>query len=362
MKAPAKLLTAPRTAKVPAHYVANFAQQLAVMVAAGVPLIRGLETLSFQPEFPHFGVIVECMAQEVSEGEKFSRSMACHPRIFNDSFVAVISIGEETGCLEQSLALLADWIEREDRVQHRMKSAMVYPLSVTAVSALLCALIFTMVLPTFAEIFKETQVPLPMLTQVTLALSALLSKAQFWVVFAVVAALVGRAWGRLWHSPRQARALYSVARYVPGLGSMLHHGSLTRYCLCNYASIRSGVPLTKCLRMAAQASGNPLLEQDSRRLVKCVEAGQPVSVAMTGHPKLYSTTLVQMIQAGEESSQLGEMYLRVGRFHEMEMEASIEMLSAAIEPLLLLGVSAMVGGIVLSVYLPMHSAMMNLAG
>lgn len=113
--------------------------------------------------------------------------------------------------------------------------------------------------------------------------------------------------------------------------------------------------------MAGRASANPILDQDSRRLAKCVEAGEGLSQSMADVPSLYSTTLVQMVQAGEESSQLGEMYLRVGRYHELELESSIEILSATLEPLLLVGVAGTVGVIVLSVYMPMHSALQNLA-
>lgn len=345
----------------PAHYVANFARQLAILLGGGVALLKGLETLSFQPEYPHFGVIVESVAQEVSEGEKFSRALAYHPRIFDDSFVAMIAVGEEIGTLDRCLALLADWIERETRVQRKMKSAMVYPLSVLGVSALLTLLLFTLILPTFAEILKETNVPLPLVTRVTLGLAAWACTPQFWLALALAIGLAARTWRQLWRSPRQARALYSFAQPVPGLGSMLRHGSLTRYCACSHALLSSGLALTKALRMAGRASANPILDQDSKRLAKCVEAGQGLAQSMSDLPALYSTTLVHMVQAGEESSQLGEMYLRVGRYHELELETSIEVLSATLEPLLLAGVAGTIGGIVLSVYMPMHSALLNLA-
>jgi len=343
------------------YYVANFARHLAVMLAGGTPLLKSLETLSFQPDIPHFGVIVECVAQEVSDGTKLSRALAYHPAIFSESFVAMVALGEETGGLEQCLGLLADWIEREERVRRRMKSAMTYPLAVLAVAALLSALILVLVLPAFSQILKETNVPLPLITRLTLGLAALLCTWWFWLAFAVAVALAGRAWKQLWRSPRQARAIFTALQPLPGLGSMLRHGSLTRYCACCYASLSCGLTLTKCLRMAGQASASPLLEQDSKRLTKCIEAGQSLAASMADQPGLYSRTLVQMIQAGEESSQLAEMYLRVGRYHELELESSIELLSATLEPLLLLGVAGTVGGIVLSVYLPMHSALTNLA-
>ena len=361
MVEPNRVLLAPRTARVPAHYVANFARQLAVLLASGVPLLLCLEALSFQPEYPHFGIIVECVAQDVSDGQKFSRSLGYHPGIFNDSFVAMTSVGEETGGLDRSLDLLADWIEREDRVARRMKMAMVYPLSVLAVATVLTALLFTLILPTFAQILKEMQVPLPLITRFTLGLTALAGSPYFWLAVVLLIGLAVRAWKLLWRSPRQARVLYSIIQPLPALGSMLRHGSLTRYCACSHALLTSGLTLTKALRMAGRASANPIFDQDSRRLAKCVEAGEGLSQSMADVPSLYSTTLVQMVQAGEESSQLGEMYLRVGRYHELELESSIEILSATLEPLLLVGVASTVGVIVLSVYMPMHSALQNLA-
>ncbi|MFN8610962.1 MAG: type II secretion system F family protein [Vulcanimicrobiota bacterium] len=361
MSAPQQIIQAPRTARVPPNIVANFSRQLATMLQNGIPLLKGVETLSFQPEYPHFGVVIEALGHEVNQGEKFSAALSHHPRTFSNVFVTMIQVGEETGNLDQCLDLLADWIDREDRVRRRLTSAFTYPLSVLAVAVLLSVLLFTLVLPTFSKIFREMNVSLPLLTRVVMAITSLLCNPYFWVAALFAGIFAYRTWVNIWQSPRQSRLLYLVLLRIPGVGQTLRHGCLTRYCSASHALLKSGIDLIKTTRMAGQASGSPVLDHDSKRLSKAIQAGQGMADSLNDSASFYSTTLIQMVRAGEEASLLPEMYARVCKFHELEMESSIDMLSATLEPVLLVGVSAMVGGIVLSIYLPMYSTLINLA-
>jgi type IV pilus assembly protein PilC len=146
------------------------------------------------------------------------------------------------------------------------------------------------------------------------------------------------------------------------VGRLLYHGAQTRYCSAGHALLSCGTDLLRTLRLAGQASSSPVLEHDSKRVVKAIQQGLTLSAAMLETPQLYSTTLIQMVRAGEEASLLPEMLQRVAHFHDLELDASIELLSATLEPVLLMGVSAVVGTIVLSIYLPMYSTLMNLTG
>ncbi|MBX3169606.1 MAG: type II secretion system F family protein [Candidatus Eremiobacteraeota bacterium] len=356
-----KIIQAPRTARVPKMLVAYFARQLSVMLRNGVTLLRGLETLSVQLEYPHFGVVVEAVAQEVSDGEKFSRALSHYPRVFSDIFINAVQVGEETGGLDQSLNMLADWLEREERLERKLVAAFTYPFTVLVVSSLLTLLLFTTVLPTFARIFAEMNVPLPWLTWVVMQITALVCTPIFWLVLLLAVTLGYRAWVQAWRSPRQARALYHAFHRLPAIGATLRHGGLARYCAASHAMLHSGVTLLKTARMSGQASANPLLDHDSRRVAKCLESGEKLADALMLEPRLYSITMLQMVKAGEESALLAEMFLRVGQYHELEMESTIDQLSSTLEPILLLGVALMVGSIVLSIYLPMYSTLMNLA-
>ena len=355
-----RIIQAPRTARVPRLIVAYFARQMAVMLHNGIPLLKGLETLSFQPEYPHFGVVVEAVAQEVSEGEKLSRALSHYPRVFTDVFVNTVQVGEETGGMDQSLSMLADWLEREERVERKLVAAFTYPVTVLVIASLLTLLLFTTVLPTFARIFQEMNVPLPALTWLVMQTTALVCTPAFWIAMLVGGTLVYRAWLQAWRSPRQARAIYEACNRLPAVGATLRHGGLARYCAASHAMLHSGVTLLKAARMAGQASANPLLEHDSRRVSKCLESGERLADALMMEPRLYSSAMLQMLRAGEESALLAEMFLRVGKFHEQEMETTIELLSSTLEPILLLGVGGLVGSIVLSIYLPMYSTLMNL--
>lgn len=340
--------------------VAYFARQLSVMLHNGVPLLKGLEILSFQPETPHFGLVIEAVAQEVSDGEKLSRALSHYPRVFTDVFVNTVQVGEETGGMDASLTLLADWLEREERVERKLVAAFSYPLTVLIIASLLTLLLFTTVLPSFARIFKEMNVPLPAITWVIMQATAIICTPVFWVALLLAGTLGYRAWQRAWRSPRQARALYEACNRLPAVGATLRHGGLARYCAASHAMLHSGVSLLKTARMAGLASANPLLEHDSRRVARCLENGERLAEALALEPQLYSISMLQMLRAGEESALLSEMFLRVGKFHEQEMESTIDLLSSTLEPLLLLGVGLLVGSIVLAIYLPMYSTLMNL--
>ncbi|MBS2040958.1 type II secretion system F family protein [bacterium] len=361
MAAPQQIIQAPRTARVPPNILANFSRQLATLLHNGIPLLKGVETLSFQPEYPHFGVVIEAVGQEISQGEKFSAALSHHPRTFSNVFVTMVQVGEETGNLDQCLDLISEWIDREDRVRRRLMAAFTYPLSVLLVATILSLLLFTLVLPTFSKIFREMNVSLPLLTQVVMGVTALLCNPYFWVVALFFTIFAYRTWVGIWQSPRQSRLFFLILLKLPGVGETLRHGALTRYCSASHALLKSGIDLIKTTRMAGQASASPVLDHDSKRLSKSIQAGQGLADSLGESADFYSSTLIQMVRAGEEASLLPEMYQRVSTFHELEMESSIEALSATLEPLLLIGVSALVGGIVLSIYLPMYSTLLNLA-
>lgn len=357
-----QILQAPRTAHVPTRVVANFARQLATMLHSGVPVLQAIETLSFQEEYPHFGLVVECIAQEIHDGTTLSRALTHHPRLFPSVFVTMTEVGEATGALHASLELVATWLEREDAVHRKVVAAFTYPLSVMAVASLLAALLFTTVLPTFSGIFREMHVELPLLTQIVMGITDLLCRPWVWVLGLLCGLSLWRVWEQIWQSPRQARAVYGLAMRIPGVGGLLRHGALARYSSAASALLASGTDLLKAARLAAQASASPILNQDGRRIVKSIQDGRSLSESLQAEASLYSATLIQLIQAGEEASLLPTMLERVARFHELELNTAIDLLSSTLEPLMLVGVAMLVGCIVLSIYLPMYSTLMNLAG
>lgn len=350
-----------RVGNIPGQIVASFTRQLSTMLANGVPLLKALDTLTNQEEYPDFGVVVEHLAQEISDGSQFSQAVALYPQAFPAILVTMIQVGEQTGRLERTLALVADWLEREVQVRQRLVSAFTYPAGILVVTLALSLLLFTTVLPTFANIFREMHVQMPFITRLVMSLTAVACNPAAWVAGLILTVVGWKVWEGVWRSPAQARLVFRFLLALPGVGSLLKNGSLTRYCAAAEALLASGIDLIKTARLAGQASGNPLLVQDARRMVKAIEMGELVSTAMSESVSLYSIMLLQLIQAGEEASLLPQMYGRASRFHELELDTAIEVLTATLEPLMLLGVAVMVGTIVLSIYLPMYSTLMNLA-
>lgn len=330
------------------------------MLMNGVPLLKALETLSTQDEYPNFGLVIEGLAQDIHDGCTLSKAISMYPQVFSSVMVTMVQVGEQTGQLEQSLGILSTWLEREFQVRQKIIAAFTYPAGIFGVSILLSVLLFTTVLPTFAQIFREMNVPLPLITKIVMGLTSLVCNPLAWVVGLLAGGFAWRLWLTIWRTPSQARFVYSKILQIPAVGPLLKHANLSRYCASAEALLSSGIDLMKTSRLASQASASPLLIQDSRRVVKAMEEGERISSAMREMDTLYSAILIQMVQAGEEASLLPEMYGRAAQFHELELNSSIDTLTAALEPLILIGVAGLVSCIVLSIYLPMYSTLLNL--
>lgn len=340
--------------RVPSKVVVLFTRQFETLINSGVPMVQSLDTLSRQEEYPDFGLIVSEVSNYVSNGNNLSSSLSRFPQIFPKLFVAMVSIAERSGNLNECLRLLAEWMEKDSELSARIRSALSYPAFIMGTTALLTLGLFYGVMPSFLSIFEEMHVELPLVTRMVLALTKAIRSPLAWAVGLVLFFLLKTQLRRAWEDDDGRVFLYRLMVAIPVLGSLLRDGSSSRYCFAVQALLGSGNNLASTLRLSAAVSGSPLLEQDVPEIVKSVSEGELVSQHLNGNPEIYSQTIIHFVSAGEEASRLPEMFGRAGEFHQLQMEGHVDALKAALEPIMLGSVALIVGTIIFSIFLPLY--------
>lgn len=335
--------------------VVLFSRQMAVLLRNGVPLVQALETLSDQPEDEAFGVVVRECTRKISTGHTLSHSLAGYPNVFPKVFVSMAEIGERTGSLDHALEQLADWLERDQDVERRIVGALSYPLFVFCLACLIMLAIFYTVMPGFLGIFREMNIPLPLVTQLIVAVTEAVRSPAAWATAMVVLWLLRQSLRKATSTLAGRAQLYTLLLRLPLLGTMLAYGSTARFCCCGKVLLSCGMDVMQAYRLSAAASGSPVLQRDTPSLLAAIREGEMVSDHMGRHPEIYDPTLTNMVMAGEEASRIPEMMGYAGYYYNLGLTSCIDTLGAALEPLLMGGIAIMVGTIVMAVFLPMYS-------
>ncbi|MEW6277208.1 MAG: type II secretion system F family protein [Candidatus Eremiobacterota bacterium] len=343
----------------PTQHVTLFTRQLATLLQAGIALPKALNTLASTTPDPSLSLTLREMLLRINEGIYLSRSLAPFRRMFPPVFVAMIRVGERTGALVAVLEKLSQWQERDDRLARRVRSALTYPAFVLILTVLLMLAMFLTVLPGFVRLFQDTGVPIPWMTRITFTLVGLVRNPGAWVIGAVlVLSWAGMIRERM--ATRTGRAqLFEVALAVPLLGSLLAYGCMARFTSAMATLLGSGVDLLKSLELAAQASGNPILQEDCERIARGLREGEHLCDLMEG---AFPPTVVQLVAVGEETSRLEEMFARLSDLYDAEVHYLLDSLGSVLEPFLLGVVATGVGWTVLSIMLPLYGFLATLGG
>lgn len=344
----------------PRQNVILFTRQLSILLHNGVPLVHSLDVLAHQAEYPNFGVVISAIAKKVEGGHQFSSQLSRFPKLFPDIYVSMVEIGEATGALTDSLSHLADWLEHDDAVYRRVKSALFYPTFVLAVSLFLTLILFYTVIPKFVSIFEGMKIELPALTKLMIFLTDMLRNPGVWTLAIAGGIFALSSLKTAWETETGACRLFSLLLMVPVLNRLLVSASVSRYTAAAGISLSTGVDVARTLFLASRSCSNPLLRYDSSRLVRSIQDGAAVADAMAERPDLYPPTMVSMIRAGEESGHLEEMFSRAREFYSSELDFFVDSLSALIEPILLMGVAIAVALVLVSIFMPLYSYVGNL--
>ena len=329
--------------------VAIFVRQFSVMIDAGLPLVQCLEILGSQQDNPNFAKVLIQVRQDVEGGASLADAMKKHPKVFDDLFTNMIAAGEAGGILDIILKRLAVYIEKSVKLKSQVKSAMVYPIAVVSIAGLVVAVILWKVIPTFAALFAGLGAQLPLPTRIVILMSN-------WTVRLIVPAIIGGIAGvygiKRWHDTHKGRrVLDGILLKMPVLGMILRKIAVARFCRTLATLISSGVPILDALEITAVTSGNAIVEDAIMETRKSVEGGQSLAAPLK-QTDVFPPMVVQMISVGEQTGALDNMLSKIADFYEDEVDTAVANLMTLMEPLLILFLGTVVGGIVISMYLP----------
>jgi type IV pilus assembly protein PilC len=340
--------------------LAVFTRQFSVMIDAGLPLVQCLEILAGQQENKTFESVLTTTRASVEGGSTLSAAMRQHDKVFDALYVNLVEAGEAGGILDTILQRLANYIEKNVKLKRAVKSALVYPVAVLGVAAGVITLLLWKVVPIFATLFLGLGVDLPLPTRIVIMLSNFVGSI-FGLMILVV--MVGLVIGlKLWHGTPQGRfILDGVLLKLPLVGILLRKIAVARFTRTLGTLISSGVPILEGLDITARTAGNAVIEKALGQVRKALEQGKNLADPLK-ETNVFPGMVTQMIGVGEQTGAMDAMLQKIADFYEEEVDAAVKDLLAALEPAMIVFLGVVVGGIVISMYLPLFSLIGKLAG
>jgi len=345
--------------KVKTKDVAIFFRQFSVMIDAGLPLVQCLEILAANQENPSFQKTLTGVRTTVEGGATLANAMKQFPKIFDDLTVNMIEAGETGGILDIILQRLAIYVEKAVKLKAAVKSALVYPVAVVSLAFLIVGALLKWVVPIFANLFVGLGVALPLPTRVVIGLSSFVG--QFWWFFLVGG--VGIVFGvkQIRKDPRGRYAFDYMLLKLPILGQLLRKIAVARFTRTLGTLITSGVPILEGLSITAKTSGNAVLEEALMKVRKAIEEGRTI-VDPLRESGVFPNMVTQMIGVGEATGAMDAMLQKIADFYEDEVDVATKDMLAMLEPVIIGLLGVMIGGIVISLYMPLFSMIAKLAG
>lgn len=342
--------------------LAEFTRQLATLLDAGLPLVRALRTLARQARSDHaLQRILGEVATAVEGGSTFSEALGQHPRSFNKLYVNMIRAGEAAGVLATALTRLAEFMEKAQRISGKVKSAMVYPVMVLVIAVLITSGLMIFIVPRFAQMFTE-MLPgqsLPPLTRLVVAISAFMRDHALVMAGGAVAAAVAFKLAR--RTPAGAFALDYLAVTLPPFNQLAVRTSVARFCRTLGTLTQSGVSILQALQITKDTAGNELVARAVQTVHDAVKEGEGMSRPME-QARVFPGMVVSMVEVGEQTGALPEMLNRIADVYEEQVDRAVEGLTALIEPIMIVFLAIVVGGIVIAMFLPLIKIMIVLGG
>lgn len=341
--------------------LAIFTRQFATMINAGLPLVQCLDILSKQTEKENFRVIIGQTMREVEAGTTLAEALAKkeNNKVFDELFVNMVEAGEAGGILDEILQRLATFIEKAEALKRKIQGAMVYPAVVMTVAILATAFMLIFIIPTFAKMFTAFGGELPLPTKIVMGLSSFLRS--FWWV--ILGGIVGAAFAikRYYETEKGRMQIDKLMLKIPVLGDVLRKGAVARFTRTLGTLISSGVPILTGLEITARTAGNRVIQEAIMAARASIREGETISAPLR-QSNVFPPMVVQMISVGEETGALDDMLTRIADFYDSEVDTAVDSLTSLIEPIMIVFMGTVVGGMVIAMYLPMFKLINVVAG
>ena len=326
-----------------------FSRQFATMINSGLPLVQCLSILSQQSENPKFKETINSIRVDVEGGNSLADSLAKFPKLFTNLFISMIQAGETGGILDKIMLRLSEYLEKNDAIVRKIKGAMIYPAVVftAAIACVVVLLIF--VIPIFAAMFKEMKMELPLPTKIVVGLSNIIM-GYWWAIIGVVV-LFFFALNRYKKTSKGELMIDTLLLKFPVLGDLIRKSSVARFTRTLGTLISSGVSILQGLEVTARTSGNRVVHDAIMNSRTAIAGGETITKPLK-EAGVFPPMVIQMINVGEQIGGLDAMLIKIADFYEEEVDTAVDALTAALEPVMIVFLGVIVGGMVVSMYLP----------
>jgi type IV pilus assembly protein PilC len=338
---------------VKAKELAIFTRQFSVMIDAGLPLVQCLEILASQQENKTFQKVLTGVRGAVEGGSNLSTAMKQYPKVYDPLYSNMVEAGETGGILDTILQRLSTYIEKNVKLKAAVKSALIYPVGVLTIAAAVIVLLLWKVVPIFATLFAGLGVDLPLPTKIVIAMSHFVGSIFGLLIFvAIIAGIFGI---KIWYgTPGGRYALDMVVLKLPVVGILMRKIAVARFTRTLGTLISSGVPILEGLDITAKTSGNAVVERALNKVRKSLEEGKSLTEPLK-ESEVFPGMVTQMIAVGEQTGAMDSMLQKIADFYEDEVDVAVKDLLTALEPIMIVFLGIVVGGVVISMYLPLFS-------
>ncbi len=347
--------------KVKSMDVTLFSRQLATLISSGVPLVQGLSILEEQIESPQFKKVIKSLRTDIESGISISEAMKKHPDVFSELYIGMVHAGEIGGILDQVLDRLASYLEASEELKSKIKGAMTYPILVTLVAVGAATIMLTVVVPRFAAMFADMGAKLPTPTLILIKVSNFIKKYILFFVAGAVAFYV--VFRKIYKSVPSVRLKVDTQLLrLPVIGDVVKKTAIAKFTRTLGTLVKSGVPILQAMETVAKTAGNKLIEKSILEAKDSVREGERIAEPLKKKLDVFPPMVVQMISVGEETGQLDTMLFKIADFYDREVSNAVEALTGMIEPLIIVFLGLVVGGMVIAMYLPMFEISSAIGG
>ncbi len=346
--------------KVTAKEMAVFLRQFSVMIDSGLPLVQCLEILAGNQENATFQKIITDVRSRVEGGSTLANAMGEHPKDFDHLTVNMVEAGETGGILDVILQRLALYVEKAVKLKAAVKSALVYPTAVVSVAIVIITLLLWKVVPVFVNMFTSLGVDLPLPTRIVVAISNFIGSWFFLGVVIILGVAFFVVIPGFYRTERGRFVIDSIMLKVPVLGMLLRKIAVARFTRTLGTLITSGVPLLEAMSITARTSGNAVIERAIMKVRKAVEEGRTLADPLK-ETEVFPNMVTQMIAVGEQTGAMDTMLQKIADFYEEEVDVAVKDLLTLLEPIIIVFLGGTIGGVVISMYLPMFELIANMA-